>query len=59
MDPLVHTGDQGTVETVDFTQRTWSEEEEDCPIGRKGECHRFLGLTRLIYIDYLEITKQS
>jgi len=34
MDPLVHTRHQGTVETVDFTRRTCSEEVEDCPIGR-------------------------
>jgi len=42
MDPLVHTRDQGTVETVDFTRRTSSEESEDCTIGRKGDGHRFL-----------------
>jgi len=35
-----------TVETVDFTRLTCSEEGEDCPIGRKGDGHRFLGLTR-------------
>jgi len=46
MDPLVHTRDQGTVETADFTRRTFSEDGEDCPIGRKGDGHRFLGLTR-------------
>jgi len=48
MDPLVHTRVQGTVETVDFTRRTCSEEGEDCPIGRKGDGHRFLGFTRCI-----------
>jgi len=42
MDPLVHTRDQGTVETVDFTRRTCSEEGEDCPIGQKSDGHRFL-----------------
>ncbi|XP_036338566.1 uncharacterized protein LOC118748298 [Rhagoletis pomonella] len=39
----------GTVETVDFTRRTCSEEGEDCPIDRKGDGHRFfffLGFTR-------------
>jgi len=46
MDPLVHTRDQGTVETEDFTRRTCSEEGEDCPIGRKGNGHGFLGFTR-------------
>jgi len=46
MYPLVYTRDQGTVETVDFTRRTCSEEGEDCPIGRKGDGHRFLGFTR-------------
>ena len=46
MDPLEHTGDQGTVKTVDFTWETYSEEGEDCPIGRKGDGHRFLGITR-------------
>jgi len=46
LDPLVHTRDQGTVETVDSTRRTCSEEGEDCPIGRKGDGHRFLGFTR-------------
>jgi len=44
--PLVHTRDQGTVKTVDITRRTCSDEGEDCPIGRKGDGHRFLGLTR-------------
>ena len=39
MDPLVHTRDQGTVETVDFTWQTSSEEGEDCPIGQKGDGH--------------------
>lgn len=43
---LVHTRDQVTVETVDFTQRTCSEEGEDCPIDRKGDGHRFLRFTR-------------
>jgi len=46
MDPLVHPRDQGTVETVDFTRRTCSEEDVNCPIGRKGDGHLFLGLTR-------------
>jgi len=46
MDPLVHTRDQGTVETVNFTRRTCSEEGEDCPIGRKGDGYRFFGFTR-------------
>jgi len=46
MNPLVHTRDQGPVETVDFTRRTCSEEDEDCPIGLKGDGHRFLGYTR-------------
>jgi len=46
MDPLVYTRDQGTVETVDFTRRTCFEEDEDCPIGRNGDGHHFLGFTR-------------
>jgi len=46
MDPLGHTRDQGTVETVDFSRRTCSEEGEECPIGRKGDGHLFLGFTR-------------
>jgi len=46
MDPLVQTRVQGTVETVDFTRRTCSEEGEDFPIGRKGDGHPFLGFTR-------------
>lgn len=46
MDPLVHTRDQSTVETVDFSRRTCSEESEDRPIGRKGDGHRFLGFAR-------------
>jgi len=46
MGPLVHTRPQGTVEKVEFTRRTCSEEVEDCPIGRKGNGHRFLGFTR-------------
>jgi len=46
MDPLVHTRDHGTVEKVNFTRRTCSEEGEDCPIGRKGDGHSFLGFTR-------------
>ena len=46
MDPLVHTRDQGTIETVDFTRRTCSEEGEECLIGRKNNGHRFLGFTR-------------
>jgi len=47
VDPLVHTRDQGTVETVDFTRRTCSEEGDDCPIFRKGDGNRFLVFTRL------------
>ena len=46
MSSLVHTRDQGTVETVDFTRRTYAEKGEDCPIGRNGDDHRFLGFTR-------------
>jgi len=42
MDPLVHTRDQGTVETVDFTWRTCSEEGV------------FWDSQRVVYIDYLE-----
>jgi len=44
MDPLVHTRDQGTIETVNITRRTCSEEGEDCPFGRKGYDHRFFGI---------------
>ena len=43
---LVHTRDQGTVEAVDFTKQTCSEEGEDYPIGKKGDGHRFLGVAR-------------
>ena len=32
--------------TVDFTRRTCTEVGEDCPIGQKGDGHRFLGFTR-------------
>ena len=46
MNPLVHTRDQGTIETVNFTRRTCSEEGEGRPIGRKGYWHRFLEFTR-------------
>ena len=46
MESLVHTRDQGIVETVDFTRRMWSEEGEDCLIGWKGDGHHFLGFTR-------------
>ena len=46
MDTLVHTKDQGTVETMNFTRRTCSKEGEDCPVGRKGYGRRFLGSTR-------------
>jgi len=46
LSPLVHTRDQGSVETVNFTRRTCSEEGEDGPINRKGDGHRFLGFTR-------------
>jgi len=45
MDQLVQTRDQGTVETVDLTRRTCFKEGEDCPIGRKGDGHRFLEFT--------------
>jgi len=31
---------------VDSTRRICSKEGEDCPIGRKGDGHRFLGVTR-------------
>lgn len=37
---------QETVETVDFIQRTCSEEDEDCSDGRKADSQRFLRLTR-------------
>jgi len=53
IDPLVHTRDQGTVETMDFTRRTSSKEGEDCPIGRKGDGHRFWDSQGVFYIDYL------
>lgn len=46
MDPLEHTRDQTTVETVDFTRRTCSEKGKDCPIGRKDYGLRFLGFSR-------------
>ena len=53
MDPLVHNRDQGTIETVDCSWQTCSKESEDCPIGRKGDGHRW-DSQGVIYIDYLE-----
>jgi len=47
MDLQVHTSDQGTVETVNFTRRTCSEEGEDCSIGRKGDGHRFFWIHKV------------
>ena len=46
MDLLVHARNLGTIETVDFTRRTYSEEGENCRIDRKGYGRRFLGFTR-------------
>jgi len=42
--------------TVDETWIHWytPEEGEDCPIGRKGDGHRFWDSQGVIYIDYLE-----
>lgn len=48
---LWYTKSQETVETMDFTQRTCSEEDEDCNISRKGDGHRYS--QGVIYIDYL------
>lgn len=53
MDSLVYTRDQGTVETVDFTQRTCSEEGEDSLISWKDNGYLFWNSQGLIYIDYL------
>ena len=42
---LVHTRDQGTVETVNLNGQTYQEECEDSTTGRKGDGHRFFRLT--------------
>lgn len=42
MDPLVHTWDQGTVETRNSTGRSWTKEIEQCPIVRECDDHRLL-----------------
>lgn len=46
MDPLVHTRDQRTSETVNFTRRTFSKGAEDYLIVRKRDNQRFLKITR-------------
>lgn len=51
MDPLVHTREQRMVETVDFNRLIYSEEGEDCPIGRKGMAIVLLNWQDMIYID--------
>lgn len=43
LDPLIDIRGQRTVETMDFTLRTCSDEDEDCPIGRTGDGHHSLG----------------
>lgn len=44
MDPLIHKGDQGAVES--FTLRTCTKEGVHWPIGQNYVGHRFLGFTR-------------
>ena len=46
MDPLLHTRDEGTVKTMNFTGWISSEEDEDHEIGWKGDGHSFLGCMR-------------
>jgi len=46
MDPLFHTRDERTVNTMDFTGWTSSEESEDREVGRKGDGHSFFRCTR-------------
>ena len=46
MDPLLHTRDEGTVKTMDYTEWINSEEGEDREVGRKSSGHSFLGCTR-------------
>jgi len=44
MDPLLHTRDEETVKTIDFTG--WTSEEDEDSKGQKGDGHSFLGCTR-------------
>lgn len=46
MNSSLHTGDQGTVKTVDFTRRTHSEEGQDGSINRKDDGYCFLECAR-------------
>lgn len=46
MDPLIHTRDQETVETVDFDRLICFVKDEECLMCRQNNMHRFLGLTR-------------
>lgn len=48
MDPLVHTTDQETAETVYFTCRICFEEGENYLIGWKGYVHPFLRITMCV-----------
>lgn len=44
--PPPRTEDQGTIETVEFSGRIFSEESKECFIGRKGHGDQFLGFPR-------------
>jgi len=55
MDPLLHTRDEGTVKTMDFTG---SEEGEDCKVGRKGD-GQFFGMHAVFISIIFHRSKQS
>jgi len=53
MDPLLHTWDEGTVKTMDFTEQwTSSEEDKNRKVG-KVMTTVFWDAYGIIYIDYL------
>ena len=59
MNALLHSRDERTIETVDFTRRMCSEEVEDCPIESAGKVMAtvFWDSQSVICIDYLEKDK--
>jgi len=54
MDPLVHTRDQGTVETVDFTGEPAPKKAKTVPSAGKVMATVFWDSQGVIYIDYLK-----
>ena len=54
MDPLVHTRDQGTIETVDFTRRRAPKKVKTVLSAGKVMATVFWDSQGVIYIDYLE-----